>query len=371
MLSNTITLQQKNQHSSMASLFGQLQKKPIFIKLFNWEYWSFNTVYLPVFFYWLYLSLRARSFFFFSAANPSIKNGGFIMESKKAIYDLLPQQYYPQTLFFTRHTSPAQLLAAVRASGLEYPMIAKPDIGMQGIGVKKISSDDELIQYLHHSRVHFLVQAWVGYEKEIGLFYCRMPGRAKGTITGIVEKEFLTVTGDGQSTLCELLMQHNRYILQLPALKKLYAAEWNSIVEKGTIKLLVPYGNHARGAKFIDRSAWADEALTDMIDMLCAQIPGFYFGRLDIRYDNLEDLKKGKNFSIIELNGAGSEPTHIYDPAHSIWYAWKEIIRHHHILLKISAANKKAGAQYLSFAEGRKMFKESKAYNRLLKSGNR
>jgi hypothetical protein len=354
----------------MPSIIRQWQKKPFFIKLFNWEYWSFNTVYLPVFFYWLYLSVKARSFFFFSAANPSIKNGGFIMESKKEIYDLIPPQYYPQTLFFTPQTAAAQLLAAISASGLQYPVIAKPDIGMQGIGVKKITSDEELLQYLRNTRVNFLVQAWIGYEKEIGLFYCRMPGSTKGTITGIVEKEFLTVTGDAQSTLHELLQQNSRYILQLPVLEKLYVKEWNNIIDKGAIKLLVPYGNHARGAKFIDQSAWADEALTDMIDKLCVQIPGFYFGRLDIRYDNLEDLKNGKNFSIIELNGAGSEPTHIYDPAHSIWFAWKEIIRHHHILLQISAANKKAGVKYLSFAEGRKMFKESKAYNRLLKSTN-
>jgi hypothetical protein len=354
----------------MASIIRQWQKKPFFIKLFNWEYWSFNTVYLPVFLHWLYLSIKARSFFFFAAANPSIKNGGFMMESKKEVYDLLPQQYYPQTLFFTRQITPAQLLKAVNASGLQYPVIAKPDIGMQGIGVKKISSNNELVQYLEHTRVNFLVQEWVGYEKEIGLFYCRMPGNEKGIITGIVEKEFLTVTGDGQRTLHELLQQNSRYILQLPALEKLYAKEWNDIIDRGIIKLLVPYGNHARGAKFIDQSAWADEALTAMADNLCAQIPGFYFGRLDIRYNNLEELKRGKNFSIIELNGAGSEPTHIYDPAHSIWYAWKEIIRHHNILLTISAANKKKGAKYLPFAEGRMMFKESKVYNRLLKGGN-
>ncbi len=294
-----------------------------------------------------------------------------MMESKKEIYDLIPPQYYPHTLLFMPHTNPEQMLLQVKASGLQYPVIAKPDIGMQGIGVKKISSNEELLQYLQYTRVNFLVQAWVGYEKEIGLFYCRMPGSTKGTITGIAEKEFLTITGDGQSTLNELLQQNNRYILQLPALQKIYAAEWNTVIDKGTIKMLVPYGNHARGAKFIDQSAWADEALTAMADNLCTQIPGFYFGRLDIRYDNLEDLRKGEKMSIIELNGSGSEPTHMYDPAHSIWFAWKEIIRHWVLMQKISAANRKLGVSYLSFSDGMKMFKESKAYNRLLKASGK
>jgi hypothetical protein len=56
-----------------------------------------QVVYFPIFFLWMYYALRAKSIFFFNASNPSIKNGGFIMESKKAIYDLIPQQYYPKT----------------------------------------------------------------------------------------------------------------------------------------------------------------------------------------------------------------------------------------------------------------------------------
>jgi hypothetical protein len=354
MLSSSIKIPQKRSSITMSSIISQWQKKPFFIKLFNWEYWSFNTVYLPVVIYWLYLSIRARSFFFFSAANPSIKNGGFMMESKKEIYDLLPRQYCPQTLFFTPHTDPAQMLLQVKASGLQYPVIGKPDIGMQGIGVKKISNNEELLQYLQHTRVNFLVQEWIPYEREIGLFYCRIPGNEKGIITGIVEKEFLSITGNGSSTFYELLMQESRYILQLPALQKLYAKEWNEVV-----------------AKFIDKTIWADEQLTSIANHICTQIPGFYFGRLDLRYDNLDDLRKGEKLSIIELNGAGSEPTHMYDPAHSVWFAWKEIIRHWILLQQISAANKKAGAKYLSFAEGRAMFKENKVYNRLLKSSNR
>jgi hypothetical protein len=368
MLSSSIPLAQKRSSITMSSIISQWKKKPFFIKLFNWEYWSFNAVYLPVVIYWLWLSIKARSFFFFSAANPSIKNGGFMVESKKEIYDLLPRQYCPQTLLFTPHSNPAQMLLQVKASGLQYPVIAKPDIGMQGIGVKKISNNEELLLYLQHTRVNFLVQEWIPYEREIGLFYCRMPGSDKGIITGIVEKEFLSITGNGTSTFCELLMQESRYILQLAALQKLYAKEWNDVVEKGAIKLLVPYGNHARGAKFIDKTIWADEQLTNIANHICTPIPGFYFGRLDIRYDNLDDLRKGEKMSIIELNGSGSEPTHMYDPAHSIWFAWKEIIRHWNLMQKISAANRKTGTTYLSFFDGIKMFKEGRAYNRLLKA---
>ncbi len=78
-------------------------------------------------------------------------------------------------------------------------------------------------------------------------------------------------------------------------------------------------------------------------------------------YNEPEELKAGKNFTIIELNGAGSEPTHIYDPAHSVFFAWKEIARHLALLYRISVANHKRGFRYLTMKEGMQMFRDNKA----------
>ena len=124
---------------------------------------------------------------------------------------------------------------------------------------------------------------------------------------------------------------------------------------------MVPYGNHVRGAKFIDDSHLADEELLNMIDAVCKKVKGFYFGRMDIRYNTWEELKLGKKFSIIELNGAGSEPTHIYDPKHSLFFAWKEITRHFKLLCAISIQNHRRGYKYLTVKEGMQMFKENTA----------
>lgn len=38
------------------------------------------------------------------------------------------------------------------------------------------------------------------------------------------------------------------------------------------------------------------------------------------RFNTFEELEKGVNFSIIKLNGAKSEHTHIYVTKHSFWY---------------------------------------------------
>lgn len=349
----------------------KLLHRPFLIKLLHWEYWSFNMLYGPIYLYWFVLCARARSFFFFSAANPTIKNGGFLMESKKEIYDLIPEPYYPRTLLFNAGTPVEQFVTQIRAAGIVFPLIAKPDIGMRGLAVAKLENEEALCRYAQESRVDFLVQDYVPYEKEVGIFYYRYPDEATGCISGIVGKEFLAVTGDGKTTIRELLLRDPRYILQLPILEQTMQELLSETLPAGVKKVLVPYGNHARGALFLDYSDRADAKLVSMIDEICKQVPGFYFGRLDIRYRNWEELKEGKHFSIIELNGAGSEPTHMYDPRHSVFFAWKEIIRHWHILLRISIQNhRRLKLPYLSTASGLEMFRENAAYVKKIQPGS-
>jgi hypothetical protein len=320
-----------------------------------------------MYFVWFYYAAKSGSFFFFNASNPLIKNAGFLMESKKEIYDIIPGRYIPKTLFFKNGTAADDILKAVVSAGISFPCIAKPDIGAKGRGVEKIFSLAGIEKYAARIKMDFLVQEFVAYTEEVGIFYCRMPDQPAGFISGIVAKEFLIVTGDGISTLTQLLEKDPRYHFQLPALEKIYGEGLQMVLETGEVKNMVPYGNHARGAKFIDVSHWADETFTKTFDEVCKQVPEFYFGRLDIMYSDFDDLKAGKNFSIIELNGAGSEPTHIYDPGHSLFFAWKEIARHFKLLCAISIKNHKRGFPYLTVKEGMQMFRENKAVVKNLK----
>ncbi|AYL98822.1 NRDE family protein [Mucilaginibacter celer] len=337
------------------------------IRLFNWEYWSMNAVYTPVMFYWFWLSFKARSFFFFNAANPLIENGGFTLESKARIYDLIPQKYYPKTRYFKAGTDFQQIVQSITAGDFSYPLIAKPDIGGKGVQVKLVHDQAGLWEYTHQIRVDFLVQQYVDYRNEVGIFYYRLPGEAKGRVTGIVGKEFLAITGDGKSTMLQLIDREPRYLLQLPALIGAYGDKLTQVLPAGEVKTLVPYGNHARGAKFIDLSYLITPQLTQAIDEICRQVPEFYFGRLDVMYNTWDELSRGENISIIELNGAGSEPTHIYDPNHSLLFAWGEIMRHWRLLYRVSKLNKQQkGISYMTYKEGMTMLKNHAEYTKLV-----
>ena len=340
--------------------------RPFFIKLLNWEYWSFGTVYALLYPVWILLCLRAKSFFFFAASNPSIKNGGFLSESKKEIHAIIPPHICPRTAFFSLPANADIVIAELKSQGLQFPLIGKPDIGGRGRGVKALKDEEDVKAYVRNAFLDFHIQEFVSFKNEVGIFYYRFPDEQKGTITGIVKKEFLSVTGNGKDTIRELLMREKRAILQMQSLERMYGAQLDSVLEDGAKRILVPYGNHARGAKFLDASHLIDEELTETIDQVCKQVRDFYFGRLDVRYNTWEELKQGLNFSVIEVNGAGSEPTHIYDPKHSLFFAWKEIVRHWVLLLRISRANHKKGHPYLTFQEGIRMFREDKLVSQKL-----
>ncbi|WP_315815824.1 hypothetical protein [Paraflavitalea speifideaquila] len=81
------------------NVFQRILHRPFFIRLLNWEYWSFTPVYIWLYPVWFFICLRARSLFFFAAANPRIKNGGFLNESKEDVVALIPQQHHPKTAF--------------------------------------------------------------------------------------------------------------------------------------------------------------------------------------------------------------------------------------------------------------------------------
>ena len=350
----------------MARLLQQLRQQPFFIRFFNWEYWPFDVVYAPMYLVYLWFGIRARSFFFFAAANPTIKNGGFLMETKSAIDPLIPKEYKPNTIYFEQGTAYVTVFNAFKMQQLSFPCIIKPDNGSRGRGVRKINNEQELKEVIATYPISYVLQNFIPFPKEMGLFYVRMPNESMGRITGIVGKEFVQVIGDGKHTIHELLQQNNRYILQLPVLKQLITEKLDIVLAAGEREVLLPYGSHSRGCLFVDLSNLIDERLTSVMNKVCTQINGFYYGRLDIRYNSWEELAEGKNFCIIEINGAGSDPTHMYDPKHSIFFAWKEIIKHWILMYKISILNHQKGHPYLSVKEGLQMFKENAAYDKTL-----
>jgi hypothetical protein len=341
------------------NLLKRITRSNFYTKLTHWEYWPFGILQFPVFFYYGWLALRSRSFLFFTASNPGIEMGGMFGESKFEILKRIPSHLIPKTIVIETSSAPEEVVRIIQQQGYTFPMIFKPDLGERGFMVKRIDNEQEIADYLNKSRVRFLVQELVVLPLEFGVFYERKPSASEGRVTSIVMKEMLSVTGDGKSTLRELILDKPRAKLQWENLKTAYHNRLNEVVEKGKSIELVSIGNHARGTKFLNGNHLITKTLSSSFDSISRKIEGFYFGRFDIRCSTLQDLENG-NVKILELNGCGAEPAHIYDPDFKIVDAVGVLFRHWRSIFEIARENHKMGTPFTSVEEGKKYYKRFK-----------
>jgi hypothetical protein len=319
-----------------------------FRRITRWEYWPIWVFYPPVVFYVLYLIVRYRSLSLFTAANPAIPAGGFIAESKSQIltglgaangyvarFKLLPGTLDPSTKL-------GEARAFMKSGDLKYPVVLKPDAGQRGSGVAVVRSEEELRDYLGHSNIDVIIQEYVD-GSEFGVFYCRYPEQAKGSILSVTEKVFPTITGDGINTVERLILKDDRAVSRASLYLEKQKDRLQDIPAAGERIRLVELGTHCRGAIFLDGNWIKSPDLESRIDQISKTYDGFYFGRYDIRTSSIDAFKQGMDFKIIELNGVTSESTDIYDPNNSLFTAYKALFRQWRIAFEIGAQNRSQG----------------------------
>lgn len=277
--------------------------------------------------YWLYLSLRARSLTYFTSANPGIIHGGVFGESKMAILNKIERRYLPKTLFFTKGFSPNSILSKLSKNGIHMPFILKPDVGERGFGVEKVESLPQFYRALRLLKnSDFIVQEYINSPIELGILYFKKPISGESGITSIVQKEFLSIVGDGLQTVAQLLSNNERARMHESELSEKVLSSLQEVLPKGKVLTLQPIGNHCKGTKFLSGNAYISPELVKVFDRIAEQIDGFYFGRFDLRVPSYDDLLAIKNIRIMELNGVTSEPGHIYDPKLNLLQAYKDIM---------------------------------------------
>ncbi len=325
-------------------------------RMTRWEFWPPWLFYPPVILYVLWLALKHRSLSLLTAVNPGLNAGGFVGESKSEILEKLGADgnHIAATERIPSALEPDARLERVHAFqaryGLGYPVVLKPDAGQRGSGVAVVRSEAEARTYLQRIGVDCIVQEFVDGE-EYGVFYVRRPQDARGRIFSVTAKVFPKVVGDGSSTLEELILQDARAV----SLAHLYldrnAGRLESVPAAGEGVQLVEIGNHCRGAIFLDGRHLATRELEDAVEEISRRFEGFYFGRYDLRVPSADDLRQGRAFKVIELNGATSEATHIYDPRYGVVKAWRTLFEQWSLLFEIAAENRALGAATVRWTE--------------------
>jgi hypothetical protein len=315
----------------------------------RWEFWPPALFYIPVICKYLFLAIRYRSLTLPTLANPGMHTGGLIGESKFETLADLARSFpdFTAETCLVRYVSVSQqadeILRVRRERNLPYPVVLKPDVGQRGDGFRVIHSDEETRTWATVFARDVLLQRYIPGPEEAGIFYYRFPHEPRGKIFAITEKLFPTVTGDGRHTIEELIRGDPRASLVAGTYLRRFANRRNDVPAAGERLRLVEAGNHCQGAVFLDGKGLYSPELEERIDRISQSVPGFFVGRYDVRYASVDSLRAGCDFQIIELNGISSEATSIYDPANSLWSAYRTLFRQWEIVFAIAAENRAPG----------------------------
>ena len=306
-----------------------MKNKIFYTKLTKWEHWPTFMFYVPLIPYYLYKALRARNLVFYLATNPAIKYSGNGTESKFKTIQLIPEHLRPKTVLIEAGQDFSKTQERIEKANIPYPLIAKPDVGFRGYLVKKIDNEQFLQDYLERNDVDIIIQEFIDYKNECGIFYSRLPDQKQGEISSITLKKFLSIRGDGQSTLSQLIQKDKRAYLYYDLLKNIHKEAMNKPLKAGEEKVLTVIGNHSKGTQFLNGNHLICDDLQETLDAVNKAIDGWFYGRLDIKYKSFEALKKGSDFKILEINGIISEPTHIYDAQGASYFDALKSIKNH------------------------------------------
>lgn len=316
-------------------------------RTWRWEFWPAWLYYAPIVVWILLLGLRHRSPTAFTAANPGLDNGGVVGERKHQA--LAPLQTNAPDLCASFVLLPAGALDArvlqvmVAAAELGFPLVLKPDVGQRGRGVFIARDAVAARDYLRRFDGAVIAQRHIAGE-EFGVFIARGPDDAAVQVISIVHKTFPAVTGDGVSTLEQLILADARARLIAQLLFARWAESLQRIPAAGETVVLVEIGSHCRGSLFLDATALVTPALIATLTRLTDAVPGYGFGRIDLRAPSAAHLQRGEGLQVLELNGVTAESAHIYHPGTPLLVGYRAMFRQWAMAFSLGAARAKRGA---------------------------
>ena len=292
---------------------------------------------MPLLAQWFWLAARYGSLTLPSSVNPSIETGGMAGESKSACLQQIAPAFSPYVASWQRVGPGSDSVECRRLGGLDYPLIAKPDIGWCGFGVRRLEDDTELRAYAAAFPRHgaFIVQTMAPAPNEAGLFYIRQPGERKGRLMSVTLRHPPRVTGNGRCTVASLIAADPR--LRRHAgfyAPSLGAAGLRRVPEAGEVVALTTIASLRAGARYEDASACITARLEAQVDRIARSMAQFHVGRFDVRFTSMAALRDGE-FSIIEVNGAGSEAIHLWDPATPLRTAFAGVFAKQRLLFQL------------------------------------
>lgn len=169
---------------------------------------------------------------------------------------------------------------------------------------------------------------------------------------------FPYVVGDGAHSIRDLIDRQPRahwkaslHLSSSSAHRGLLPKQLERIPALGEVVRLAFIGSNRVGGLYRDGRAYITSKLERRFDAISQSMPDFYFGRYDIRFASIERLQQGEDFSIIEINGAGAEAIHVWDPNTRLIDVYKTLFSYQAKLFETGDENRRRGFQPAPLSE--------------------
>lgn len=268
--------------------------------------------YIPIFFGFLLLNIYNLSKpTVVTAVNPAFPLGGMGPLSKTKVYNYFNnnknKEFFPKSCLIKPNLSFKEkkllIKSFLKKNKFSYPLLLKPDIGQNSIGIIYVDSQEKLYENLKKIKVDYLIQKFYDYPIELTIFYVKLPNQ-KGKITGMSKKIF----SDNKILISNL---KNKY--------EDISNEVTSNIKKTFLEI--------------------------------SDKKGFNYGRFDIKVKSYSNFKsKGKDFKILEVNpSADASPLHVYDKKNSLFKIYSETLNYWNWTIEIGKFNYKYKKSLWSF----------------------
>lgn len=319
------------------------------MKIKHHEFWHPRVFEAPYYVYLGFQCLKHRvSVKNLAKANYGLNHGEIGIGSKYETQTAFDQSFFMPTVLLENTLSvdqkKRQMYDFVERHG--YPVLLKSDVGCVGKGICKIATPEDIEAKGPLLLGNYLLQKFTSKPFECGVFFVRKNGEP--AITGINVKHFPSVVGNGKDTLLTLARSHDRFTEHWHAF--LQSIDGDEVLANGEEKSLSFIGSHTLGCKFTDDTDLVTPELETALFAFFESQPGFNFGRVDLKADNEDALKRG-DFVVIEVNGIASLPTHMFDPKYSLLQAYKLFFQHARLLVTIAKEFKNKPMDLLSYRD--------------------
>ena len=314
--------------------------------------------YIPLVVQWVGLSLRYGSISLPTLANPNVEFSGLWGGSKSRCMDMIGEDQRHWLADYTtlrrghgaavREAGAARVVKVAGDAGLNVPLVAKPDIGWRGFGVRLAGSEAELADYVraYPEDETIVLQRLIDFESEAGVLYARLSAETMETIISVTFRYFPHVTGDGENSIRKLVLGDQRASWKAgyhfgfePVHACAAISDLDRVPAEGETVRLSFIGSNRGGGLYRDAREHIAPELTALFHSVSLSMPDFCYGRFDLRFASVVGLRLGEGFKIIEINGAGGESINIWDPDMPISEPYRELFAQQGLLFKIGAMN--------------------------------